>query len=95
MPPTSRRSDVNTHGGVLTSNVAETVIVENQACGIIGTKLTPDSLCLPLNGAHCGPVVVAGSGSVNAEFSPVTRIGDANDCGAVNATGAGTVITGG
>ena len=95
MPPTSRRSDVNTHGGTIVGSVIETVIVENQACAVIGSTLTPDGLCPPLAGPHCGPVVVAGSGSVNAGGIPVTRIGDANNCGAANATGASSVITGG
>jgi uncharacterized Zn-binding protein involved in type VI secretion len=95
MPATSRRTDINSHGGTIVGAVIESVIVEGQACAVIGSTLTPDSLCPPLAGPHCGPVVVAGSGSVNAGGIPVTRIGDANNCGASNATGAGTVITGG
>jgi len=95
MPPTCRKTDINNHNGVHVSNVIGNVIVEGQPCSVIGTKLTPDALCVPLNGAHCGPVVVAGSSNVIAGGSPVTRIGDANDCGAVNASGATTVITGG
>jgi len=95
MPATSRRSDVNSHGGTIVGVVVESVIVEGQACAVIGSTLTPDSLCPPVGGAHCGPVVVSGSGTVNAGGRPVTRIGDSNNCGASNASGAGSVITGG
>jgi len=95
MPPTCRKTDTNTHNGVHVSNVIGNVIVEGQPCSVIGTVLTPDALCDPVGAPHCAPVVVAGSSNVIAGGKPVTRIGDANDCGAVNATGASTVITGG
>ena len=94
MPQVCRQSDINSAGGSAASNLANSVITNNLPTAIVGTMLTPDALCPEPGGAHCGPIIVVGSGTVIVEGQNMAYVGSANNCGHSMVTGSDNVEVG-
>lgn len=94
MPQVCKQGDLNSAGGSVVSGTVGSVTIEGLPVAVVGSRLTPDSLC-SVSPGHCSPVIIQGSGSVTAGGIPIAFVGSSNSCGHVMISGAGTVIVGG
>lgn len=64
----SVQGDPNTHGGggLAASNNDGTVYINGKKVVLQGSSASPDALCPPIGGAHCGPTATSASGDVFA-----------------------------
>ena len=60
----SVNGDPNSHGGGALSASTNQVFVEGKMVVEVGDSASPDALCPPLGGAHCGPNSTSGSPNV-------------------------------
>jgi uncharacterized Zn-binding protein involved in type VI secretion len=60
----SVNGDPNSHGGGSLSASTNQVFVEGKMVVEVGDSASPDALCIPLGGAHCGPSSTGGSPNV-------------------------------
>jgi len=86
--PGAVRVGMDSAGGVITGNLAPTVLVNGAPIGVKGADITGHG-----TGAHAGPVMVGASGTVFAQGKPVCRAGDLATCGD-SASGSANVLVG-
>lgn len=60
----SVNGDPNSHGGGSLSASTNQIFAENLMVVEVGDSASPDALCIPLGGAHCGPSSASGSTNV-------------------------------
>jgi hypothetical protein len=54
-------ADPNSHGGGAIGASTNQVFVEGKMMVEVGDSASPDALCPPANGSHCGPTTSSGS----------------------------------
>ena len=57
--------DPNSHGSGALNNSQDYIKISGKLVILLGDSAAPDSLCIPLGGAHCSPLATSGSSLVN------------------------------
>ena len=87
MPAVVRKDDQNNAGGLATSMVIPSVLINGKPCAVVGTIISPHP-------PHVAAVITVGNSTVLVEGKPIAYVGSPNSCGHSMATGSPDVMVG-
>ncbi len=91
MPAVVRKDDQNNAGGLATSMVVPSVLINGKPCAVVGTIISSHS---PFGTSHAAAVITVGNSTVLVEGKPIAYVGSPNSCGHSMATGSPDVMVG-
>jgi len=91
MPAVVRKDDQNNAGGLATSMVVPSVLINGKPCAVVGTIISSHS---PFGAPHEAAVITVGNSTVLVEGKPIAYVGSPNSCGHSMATGSPDVMVG-
>lgn len=94
MPAVVRKDDQNNAGGLATSMVIPSVLINDKPCAVVGTIISSHSPFGPPHPPHEAAVITVGNSTVLVEGKPIAYVGSPNSCGHSMATGSPDVMVG-